>query len=214
MDKRILCYGDSNTWGFIPGSGERYPENIRWTGICKQLLGSGYTIIENGINGRTTIFDQPFNSYLNGLKGLGYALLSQAPIDLVVMFLGTNDITLHDMYNVQIGIDEIIRICVNANTIYRAESAIFRKKPEIILITPPPFLPIVDSLPGSANGRYQASLGFQDAYAMVAKKYNIRNIDASKCSELSSVDGVHLTAKGHSLLGNAVAEEIRLLLEK
>lgn len=68
--KRILCYGDSNTWGFIPGSGVRYPETIRWTRVMAGELGNGYEIIEAGLSGRTTVFDDSFNPMLNGLTFL------------------------------------------------------------------------------------------------------------------------------------------------
>ena len=56
MGKRILCIGDSNTWGYIPGSGERYEKNVRWTGKLAQTLGENYEVIEEGMNGRTTAF--------------------------------------------------------------------------------------------------------------------------------------------------------------
>ena len=90
--KRILCYGDSNTWGNIPADGRRYPADVRWTGVAAKLLGDGYSIIEEGLNGRTTSFDDYYVDCRNGRKGLGYALCAHAPIDLIVVSLGTNDL--------------------------------------------------------------------------------------------------------------------------
>ena len=94
--KRILCYGDSNTWGFIPGTGERYPADVRWPGVLAALLGRGVHVVENGINGRTTAIDDPGYPCRNGKEGLGYALLAEKPFDLVILMLGTNDLKLTD----------------------------------------------------------------------------------------------------------------------
>ena len=70
---RILCYGDSNTWGYMPGTGERYSEDIRWPMIVQKHLGNGYTVIENGINGRTTCFENGWGEAKNGREGLAHA---------------------------------------------------------------------------------------------------------------------------------------------
>ena len=89
--KNILCFGDSNTWGYVPGTGNRYPKQIRWTGLLQNLLGDSFFIIEEGLNGRTTVLDDPTRIAKNGMTYLRPCLDSQAPIDLVVMMLGTND---------------------------------------------------------------------------------------------------------------------------
>ena len=85
MEKNILCYGDSNTWGYTPGTGQRYPASVRWTGVMKKALGEGYHICEDGLNGRTTSFDFPWSECKNGQTGLSYALLSQKPLDLLII---------------------------------------------------------------------------------------------------------------------------------
>lgn len=94
--KRILCYGDSNTWGCIPGVYARYPEAARWTGIMAKQLGDGYRIHEDGINGRSTVWNDPENPCRNGLAGIGYALYRSKPLDLVIVMLGTNDLNYTD----------------------------------------------------------------------------------------------------------------------
>ena len=111
--KRIMCYGDSNTWGNIPGVGTRYPEDIRWTGVVSGLLGPEYTIIEEGLNGRTTSFDDYYVEYRNGRKGLGYALCAHAPIDLIVISLGTNDLKYTGAVGSYKGLDELLRLLEN-----------------------------------------------------------------------------------------------------
>ncbi len=90
--KTILCYGNSNTWGAVLGTGERYAPFIRWTGVLAQELGAMYRVIEEGPNGRTTLWDDPIEGYKNGKEYLIPCLESHRPIDLVVMMLGTNDL--------------------------------------------------------------------------------------------------------------------------
>lgn len=67
--KRVLCYGDSNTWGYQPGQGSRFPANVRWTGIVSQILKDRYVIIEDGVNGCTTVFDDYYTEYRTAKQG-------------------------------------------------------------------------------------------------------------------------------------------------
>ena len=90
--RSILFYGDSNTWGYDPRDGSRYPYEKRWTSVCAAALGSGFCCIPAGMNGRTTVFDNPLKGCRNGLDGLDYALQSHKPLDLVTVMLGTNDL--------------------------------------------------------------------------------------------------------------------------
>ena len=87
----ILFYGDSNTWGFDPATCGRYPYEQRWTSICAEILGENYHCMPAGMNGRTTIFDDPWKGCRNGIKGLDYELQSHKPLDLCVVMLGAND---------------------------------------------------------------------------------------------------------------------------
>src|SRR6266581_6911945 len=90
--KRILCYGDSNVWGQIPSTFERYDSNIRWTGLLQQLLEYDYELIEEGLGGRTTIFDDANKESCNGKKYLLPCLQSHNPLDIIILLLGTNDL--------------------------------------------------------------------------------------------------------------------------
>ena len=90
--KTILCYGDSNTWGYVPGSGKRYVENQRWTGVMQNLLGDSFRVIEEGLNARTTVLDDPTRAFRNGKEYLIPCLDSHAPIDVIILMLGTNDL--------------------------------------------------------------------------------------------------------------------------
>ena len=77
---RVLCFGDSNTWGYIPGTGGRYASDVRWTGVLKQL--TGFEVIEEGLNGRTTAFTDAVEPYRSGLDYIAPCVMSQMPLDL------------------------------------------------------------------------------------------------------------------------------------
>ena len=90
--KHILCYGDSNTWGYRPDKpGCRFDEEVRWVGRLRRIMGPEYDFIEEGLNGRTTAFDDPICPGRNGLETLEAILLSHCPLDLVIIMLGVND---------------------------------------------------------------------------------------------------------------------------
>ena len=86
--KQILAFGDSNTWGYDPATGTRFDEDTRWTARLQTLLGDRYQVLECGINGRTTCFDEPFRDCRNGCKGLAYSLEEHRPFDLLIISLG------------------------------------------------------------------------------------------------------------------------------
>ncbi|MCW5845462.1 MAG: hypothetical protein KIT77_29690, partial [Caldilinea sp.] len=90
--KRILCFGDSNTWGYDPVSQDRYARNARWPGVLRQQIGAGYEVIEEGLNGRTTVWNDPIEGYKNGRDYLIPCLETHRPLDLVIILLGTNDL--------------------------------------------------------------------------------------------------------------------------
>lgn len=209
--KQILCYGDSNTWGFVPGTGMRQPEDVRWTGVCQKLLGDGYRIIENGLNGRTTVLDDRFSDYLNGKKSLGYALISQKPLDLVVLMLGSNDLKYVNAMAAATGADELVRMLLNADGIYRVSQPIFPKGPKVLLIAPPLVAPeITELFPNSTLVRGgEESPRFSQLYANVAKARGVHFLDSALYTEPSLADCVHITAESHARLGEAIAAKIK-----
>jgi len=89
--KHILCFGDSNTWGYDAATGGRFDDDTRWTMQLSKRLGEKYYVIEEGLSGRTTCFEDPLNEGLSGLSVLAPILQSHAPLDLLVLMLGTND---------------------------------------------------------------------------------------------------------------------------
>jgi lysophospholipase L1-like esterase len=186
----------------MPGTGARLGQHIRWTGVCQQILGSGYRILEEGLPGRTTVYDDPCDSLMNGLDALGYTLASQKPVDLVVLFLGTNDIKFTDAYGVASGIDTLLHRIVHANVFYQGSCPIFMDAPKILLIAPPRVLPQVDqAMPDSRfTGKAPITEEFPRLYQQMAKKYGTAFLDANEYVELSPVDCLHLDETGHKSL--------------
>lgn len=214
MDKkRVLCYGDSNTWGYIAGTACRRKENERWTGVCQNLLGEKYTILEDGLNGRTTIYDDPTCPYRNGLKGLGYALISQKPLDLVVIMLGTNDYKYTDTSGVADGIDEIVRTVLNSDSIYRTSNPIFPNSAKVLLMSPIalPFSSNEDLSLFSRNSVESNKL--PKLCEEIAQRRGVFFLNAAEYGKASPVDGIHLDAESHYTLGTAVAKAIQKIFE-
>src|SRR5271154_2317577 len=95
--KRVLCYGDSNTWGTAPMKNmddvRRHEPHVRWPGAMVAALGSDWTLVEEGLGGRTTVHDDPIEGiYKNGKTYLQPCLESHWPLDAIALMLGTNDL--------------------------------------------------------------------------------------------------------------------------
>ncbi|MDO4487683.1 MAG: GDSL-type esterase/lipase family protein [Eubacteriales bacterium] len=210
--KRILCFGDSNTWGFIPGTGERYPDDVRWTGVVRNLLGDGYTILEDGISGRTTVYDQEWAVGRNGRKALDYTLQAQKPIDLIIIMLGTNDLSMMELGKVELGIHEIARVAKNADSIINVKTPVYPNGPKVLLMAPPNLNVNYDEQTGQI-GKYEDSLKFPEVCERVAKDLGLYYMDASKYAEVGTID-CHMTEKGHRQLGEAVAARVKEIFEE
>lgn len=209
--KTILCYGDSLTWGYDPVTGERISRNKRWPGVLRDNLNDKYYIIEEGLNGRTTVWDDPLHGgFKNGMKYLIPCLASHRPIDIVILFLGTNDLK----KRFSLTASEITHgICVLTNIILKSESGPLEMPPKLLLIAPP----IVKNIPGSSrfseefeDGKSK-SLKLGEYYKEVAEEYGCYFLDASKTVEVSDIDGIHLDVNEHIKLGNKVANFINNL---
>lgn len=215
--KRILCYGDSNTWGHIPTMGTRYPENVRWTGVASKLLGEEYAIIEDGLNGRTTAFDDYYVEYRNGRKGLGYSLCAHAPIDMIVVSLGTNDLKYTNAVGSYKGLDELLRLIENADANYPAAICnIFPNGTKILVISPIHLHPDIATLrpESSIVDKYEESTKFAEYFKRIADTHGAYYLDASLYGKASQKDCVHMEADSHKALGLAVAAKIKEIFEE
>ena len=209
--KNVLCYGDSNTWGFIPGSaGSRFDENTRWPGLLRQKLGAGYTVIEEGLNGRTTAFDDPIMPGRNGLETLGPILLSHCPLDLVIIMLGTNDYKDY-LGSSNYAMQEALAIyCDRIPAICRSEG---QPVPKILLISPPAIDPGVLKLDEEFDEVSIArSRDISRRVKSVAERFGAAFMDAAPLVKASSADGLHLPAEEHAKLADAVLWAVREIL--
>lgn len=213
MEKRILCYGDSNTWGYIPLTGERYDSATRWTQVLARELGEGYAVIEDGLGGRTTVFDDPHVPCRNGREGLPYALLTARPLDLVIVMLGTNDLPHTNAFGYSRGVSELVHRILNAGVFYKDSSKVFRDVPRVLLVSPIRLHPEIDRImPESGyRGKYPESCRFAEFTRQVAESYSIPWLDAAQYALPSDADGVHMLPEGHQALGKALAQKLREL---
>lgn len=202
--KTILCYGDSNTWGCVPGVLTRHPEDVRWTGVLARELGEGYRVIDDGINGRTTVWDDPANQCRNGLAGLGYSLYRAKPLDLVVVMLGTNDLNYTDAEGYYEGITMLVKRILRANDSFPGTSNVFLGEPKVLLVSPIEMTP--------ETRAYKESLKFPQHTARLAQELGLPWINAAEYAKPSPLDGCHMDARNHGLLGLAIAKMVKEIL--
>ena len=202
---KILCYGDSNTWGYISGSDhQRYGENERWTKILSKKLGDKFEIIEEGLNSRTLISndERPGKEGKNGFQYLIPCLDTHDPIDLVIIMLGTNE--LKKVYKKSM--EEIGKIFEEyfVKVILNRRSQIVNKYPKLLIIAPP----IVNKECGEKyEGAHEKSLKMNEIYKKIAQSNNCYFVD--NIGLKAGIDGIHLTKESHRLLSDKVYNEMK-----
>jgi lysophospholipase L1-like esterase len=202
--KRVLCYGDSNTWGCSPRDGSRFDENTRWPMVMASILGSDYFIIEDGLNGRTVLNLSPVESDANGIAHINAVIESYIPLDIIIICLGTNDVFIGDDIPARIiteGVSEIIDIIRNIHIHEKL------KIPEIIITAPPEYNMDVE---GSDFYQLQINklMSLPEFYSDLAEQKNCLFFDAGEHVKGSHIDGSHLEAESHIILGRKIAEFI------
>lgn len=217
--KNILIYGDSNAWGYdshryLPELDvfQRMTEDERWPAIVRSRLGQGYNVVEDALNGRTIMRDDPYNPNRNGLVGLRVALDVNAPLDLVALHLGCNE--LKNYFNltagmIAFGIERLVRECDVSYYGYPA--------PKVLLIAPAPTHPDIGKFRSRARfgpDAYAKSLELGGLYREVARRHGCGFIDCGELGfEINTVDGLHYSVADHAKLAPLVAEKIREMLE-
>lgn len=206
----ILCFGDSNTHGYNAENNGRFSEEERWPCLLGSYLGKDFRIIEEGLNGRTTVFDDPLSEGLSGLQYLYPCMMTHKPIDLLIIMLGTNDTK--ERFNATPensakGIECLVR---------KAEQTTdaWRNKPDILLVAPPPIAS------GYETPRVFGEMGkkcvekskfLAPLFKEVADRLGYRFLDAGTIDEMkmNQIDYMHLTVKSHCLLAKKLAEIIK-----
>jgi lysophospholipase L1-like esterase len=207
--KHLLCFGDSNTWGYVPGSGQRFPLQVRWPGVLQARLGSHWRVIEEGLNGRTTIHQDPERDGRNGRLFLGPLLESHAPLDLLILMLGTNDLMpcyASSAADVAAGVGILLDIVATSGAGPSATA------PAVLLVAPPRIKAAGMAFELGYAGVAEESVAVSEHYLALATARNCPYLDAAQVVSASDEDGVHLDAEAHGALAEAIAERVRSLL--
>ena len=206
--KNILCFGDSNTWGYDPVTHARYEYHERWPGIVQNSLGNGYRIIEEGQNGRTTVWPDPIEGFKCGKDYLIPCLETHSPLDLVIIMLGTNDLKKRfglTAFDVSAGAAVLVNL-VNSNKYGNPG-----KSPEVLLVSPTLVGDLHNSWLSDLFGKEEAtitSLELGMYFARVAELAGCHYLDAAKIALPSTDDGLHFNREGHLKIGSAIALKI------
>ncbi len=203
--KTVLCYGDSNTWGYIGGTGGRMASDIRWTGVMQSALGCTFRVIEEGLSGRTTVWDDPIEGDKNGETYLRPCLATHKPVDLVVLMLGTNDLKQRfslSAFDIAAGVEKLARV-VMASEAGPADNA-----PLVLLVCPAIVHAAADMMEMFGEDAEEKSRRMAAYYRAVAQRCGCGFIDASCVVSVCGADGIHLDAAAHAALGKRLAEVV------
>lgn len=208
-EMNILCYGDSNTWGWVPSSMglKRYNKENRWPGILQNILGDSYNIMEDGLGARTTSFDDPRPELplRNGLKTLPIILEAHLPIEIVILMLGTTDTK--EMLNISVkqttqSMKQIIQTIKEYRTLENTQN------PKILLIVPPIVKEIADFASKLFKGATKKTTQLIESYKELAKEENIFYLNPNDKIKVDEIEGVHIDNDNHKILGKLVANKI------
>ncbi|HJR99201.1 MAG TPA: GDSL-type esterase/lipase family protein [Actinomycetota bacterium] len=206
--RTVLCFGDSNTWGHLPPDGVRIGRWKRWPGVLQLELGDDVYVIEEGLRGRTTVFEDPFTPGRNGLAALPMLLETHAPLDAVVILLGTNDLFLPEhpnAYQAAVGVGAMVEL-VRARAGGQGEAP-----PAILVVAPPPLGPIGPWEAVSPSAR-QASAAFGEAFRWITGELGVSLVDLGEHIASSPVDGIHFEVVDHAVVGRVVTDALRPML--
>lgn len=207
--KTIVCFGDSNTHGYNSFNNGRFTERERWTCLLQKYLGEKYSVKEEGLGGRTTVFIDPLFEGLDGLSYLFPCLMTHEPIDLLIIMLGTNDTKERfsaTPENIAKGLERLTQKAI-------ASKDAWRHAPNILLIAPPPIeCGYEQTAVGGEMGRgcVEKSRALSPLYQQVAKQNGCHFLDAGAISgmEMYPYDFMHLSMESHKLLAVALAQLI------
>jgi len=211
--KRILCFGDSNTYGSRPNGG-RFDEDTRWPARMAGLLGDGYAVIEEGFGGRTTVFDDPVEGgYKSGADYLPPCLMSHNPLDLVILMLGANDAKMRFNMTARTIAEGCMRL-IRLVRLYGMDA--HGAPPAVLLAAPPPIAEWVTDTPyAQVFGPNAAAVtrGLPAEYARYARLMRCEFLDAGRYAACSREDAIHLTADGHARLAEAFRDKALEMLK-
>jgi lysophospholipase L1-like esterase len=210
---QVLVYGDSLTWGIIPNTRKRLPFEERWPGILENklnALGHRVRLTEDCLNGRRTVWEDPFKPGRNGLVGLAQRIEMHSPLALVILMLGTNDFQFSHPYNNAWSAAQGIATLVAE--IRKAPIEPGMPVPPILVVCPPPIQSPQGALAAKFAGAEERCAGLADAYREVSSDVGCHFFDAARVTSSSRVDGIHLDADQHGALGRTLVDVVAPIL--
>lgn len=210
--QHVLVYSDSLSWGIIPTTRNRLPFDQRWPGVMEIALnakGNHVRVIEDCLNGRRTVWDDPFKPGRNGLTGLAQRIEIHSPLDLVVLMLGTNDFQSMHQHNAWQSSQGIAAL-VSAIRFAPIEPTM--PIPRILVVAPPAIQTPKGPIAPKFEGGERKCIGLADAYKQVSAELDCDFFDAGSVVTSSKVDGVHLDLDQHLVLGQAISDVVKPLL--
>lgn len=202
--KKVLCFGDSNTYGFVSGKCTRYDKNTRWTGVLQALCGSDFSIIEGGCNNRTAFVDNPAGAEQTGYKILP-EYFTKDYFDIVVLAIGINDLQLFfrpTLEEFEQGIEKLIKITKDLSP-----------NAKIILVCPSKL-----DLAGIKSGVFsfqfdeisvEKSYHLPQIYKKLAEKYACELVDLNEIVKVSPLDGLHFSAESHKTIAENLYKNLK-----
>lgn len=207
----VVCFGDSNTWGCPPFANiAQTPDRIapprRWPNVMRHALGGDTWVVEEGLSGRTTVFDDPIEgTHKNGSRTLIPVLESHAPMDVFILMLGTNDFKDQlriTAYNSARGTLTLIQMI-------KGHFALVDHPPEVLIVTPPAIGEAAEpAIWGEGHRRCRDHAYYLE---QVATRTGCFHFDANRVVS-AGIDGIHLDEAAHEALGLALAQEVRSIL--
>lgn len=208
--KQILCFGDSNTWGYNGENGERFPWGVRWTGLLQEKFAENRTdvrIIEEGLVGRTTVFEDPLRDGRKGTALFPTILETHAPVDVIVLMLGTNDCKTIFKASAKVIGAGIVRLLEQAKRL--------APEAEILLVSPIELGADVwreEFDPEFSLSSVAVSKALASEYADIAGKYGCTYLDAASVAVPGAADQEHMDAASHGRLAEAIYEKVKSLV--
>ncbi len=210
MQKNILCFGDSNTHGYNSKTNGRFDVNERWPKLLQKNLGDDYYVIEEGLSGRTTSFEDPVFEGLCGLHAIYPCMMTHEPLDLVIIMLGTNDTK--DRFNANSfiigkGLERLAQKAIDTH-------AAWRGAPNVLLVAPPPIHPdyAKTAVAGEMGDKcVERSRGLAKEFKDVADRLHCHFLDAGSIPgiEMYPYDWMHLSLESHKLLADELTNVIK-----